>query len=72
MSSNLLCSQLSTIVAHVHQIAVDAPKYDISFDSARLQTLRQKESRLRMEIYRSTGFPAYQLCETNEQCVSDK
>jgi hypothetical protein len=53
-------------------MAIDAPKYAITFDSSRLQTLREKETHLRMEIYRSTGLPAYQLCETNEPCVSEK
>ena len=71
MSSVILCSQLSTIVAHVHRATLDTSKY-LHLKPIQLDTLREKETQLRMEIYRATGFPAFQFCETNEPCVSQK
>lgn len=71
MSTALLCSQLSTILAHVHRAALDTVKYQ-HLKPTQLDALRQNETQLRMEIYRTSGFPAHQLCETNEPCVSQK
>ena len=73
MTSTLLCNQLNMLIVDMRSLLVDAPKrLYVHPDATHLNILRQKETRLRMEIYKATGFPAYQLCETNEPCVSEK
>jgi hypothetical protein len=73
MSSAILCNQLHILVVDMQSLLLDAPKrLYVHPEVARLNMLREKETRLRTQIYKTTGFPAYQLCETNEPCVSEK